>query len=221
MRLYISGGALLLLVLVYLPVVVLALRLLWRRLPPRRPIRIGVSVLAAIAAAAIPLWDVAIASAQMARLCPEAGLKVYRTVEVEGYLTNFGGNLGEITRSGFSYLEEQSTPERILIFTKKGNRVVKTVVDLRETHYVIRSRYQYRHRSIEQVKGALNVAEWKSVVVDRTTGDVLGQAVSYSAFPGWVDRNTIQLVGNLLWTCPSGGGIHVEVLKQTLRPARR
>ena len=96
MRFYISGGALLLLTLVYLPVVVLVLRLLWRRLPARRAIRIGVAVLAAIAAAAIPLWDVAITSVQMARLCPSAGLKVYKAVEVEGYLTNFGGNLGEV-----------------------------------------------------------------------------------------------------------------------------
>ena len=56
MTLYISGAMLLLLTLVYLPIVLVLIWGLWHRLPPKLPIRIVISVVTVVVAAAIPLY---------------------------------------------------------------------------------------------------------------------------------------------------------------------
>jgi len=102
MKLYISEGAAWLLLVVYAPLVLFVLWLLWRKLPKRMLIRGAAVLVAAFIFAAIPLWDVVITSAQMAKLCPQAGITIKRTVTVDGFYTNLGGS--DHLKRGFKFV---------------------------------------------------------------------------------------------------------------------
>ena len=220
MKLYMSEGGIWVVLLLYTPIALFVLWCLWKAVPGKRAIRIGATSIATILAALFPFWDVLSTSNQMARLCPAAGVRVYKAVEVEGYLTNFGGE-GDVLRGQMNYLEEQTRPNKISIYTKQENKLVEQIVDPTKMPYVIKSRYEYRYGSAEQLEGAKNIAKARSVVVDRISGEILGEAVSYTAFPGWIDRNSIQLLGNFSWHCPENSGISTDLLRQTLRPIHR
>ncbi len=217
MRLYISDGALWVLLVLYTPLARLAIWLFWHRLPRRTTVRVGGLFIAIFIAVAFPLWDVFITSARMARVCPNAELKIYKTLQVDGYLTDFGYGENAIQR-GFSYMEKQTRRDEITIYAKRGHEVVKTVIDPTKTPYTYKSQYEYRYGESEVMKGALHMTKSRSVVVSRTNGDILGEAVVYTAFPGWVDRNTIQRFGNMAWSCPTEGAISVKLLNETLYP---
>jgi len=96
MKLYITAMSLFVLAVFYLPVVFWLLRRLWRS--PRWPgmKKVGILFVAILLAYAIPLGDVTINSLAMAKVCPGAGLHIYKTVEVEG----FSGDLGGRDRGG-------------------------------------------------------------------------------------------------------------------------
>ncbi|MFY9316420.1 MAG: hypothetical protein WAO95_12790 [Burkholderiales bacterium] len=221
MKLYMSEGAIWIMLLIYTPLALLALWGLWKTLSRQGTVRVSVMLFAVGIATLLPTWDVLTTSYQMAQLCPTAGLRVRKSVEVEGYLTNFGGNLGEISHEGFSYIESQTRSDTLSLFKQHDGKVLETIIDLRKTAYPIKSRYEYRYGSGEKLEGALNIAKAHSLVIDRATQEILGEAVSYTAFPGWIDRNSIQRLGNFSWSCPEKSAISADLLEQTLRPARR
>lgn len=220
MKFYLSDGALLLLVVVYAPIVVLALWWLWRKLPQRRSIRFAITTVVALAASAVPLWDVAITSVQMARLCPGAGLKVYRTVEADGYLANFGYG-EEVLKAGFSYFEKKVHPGKISVYERRNGKISEQSINPKTTTYTPKSRYEYQYDSGSALKGALHIAVRRSMTKDRTSGELLGEELTYTAFPGWVDRHTVQLLGNFVWPCPQNSKFHVGLVDQTIRPTAR
>ncbi|MDD2774879.1 MAG: hypothetical protein PHU06_02870, partial [Gallionella sp.] len=86
MKLYITAPSVFVLIVFYLPVV---LWVLWRigRSPRWRGMKkAGVMLLALLLAYAIPLGDVTYNSMAMAKVCPRAGLHIYKTVEVDGFI---------------------------------------------------------------------------------------------------------------------------------------
>jgi len=200
MKLYISEGAVWLLIVVYLPLSMGGLWLLWRSLPERLPVRIAGVVVGGFLAAAIPLWDVVITSAKMAELCPQAGVKIYRTVSADGFYTNFGGS--DDIKRGFNYVEAKSGI-RVEIYTKVENEIQKRVIDTEKAPYVPRSRYEFIYAEQQGAfEGRRDIGIQTSVILDREKNEELGRAVRYKAYPGWVDRNTIAQFGQLLWMCP-------------------
>jgi hypothetical protein len=220
MKLYISEGAVWLLVVFYLPLALFVLWQLWHHLP-RSPLIRGVGVLAAaFIATAIPLWDVVDTSMQMARLCPQAGIKISRTVTVDGFYTNFG-DTSHIDR-GFKYVESVKPWNRVEIFTKIGNEIQKQVIDTEKKPYVPRSRYEFIYGSENGAfEGRRDIGIQKSIVRDRETKEDLGHALRFYAYPGWLDRNTIAQFGQLLWMCPSRDqSPDMQLMRDVLFPAR-
>lgn len=216
MRLYISEGAVWLLVVFYTPLALLALWFLWRKLPKRLPIRIGGLLIAAFLAAAIPLWDVMITSAQMARLCPQAGVTIKRTVNADGFYTNLG-DVGYLKR-GFNYVEAKSG-NRVEIYTKAGNEIQIQEIDTEKTPYVPKSRYEFIYDAESGAfEGRRDIGIQKSIARDRETNEELGYALRYKAYPGWVDRNTIALFGRILWMCPDDQDQEVRFMRQVILP---
>ena len=205
MKFYISEGAVWILLVFYTPLVLLALWLIWRRLTKRMPIRISVTIVLAILAAMLPLWDVVTTSSQMAQLCHAAGSKIYKTVHVDGFYTNFVGS--DAPKRGFLYAEEQTLPNEVTIYSMLGNKVQRQVINTEKTPYSPKSRYEFIDTE-KKLEGYLNISVSRSVVRDRVTGEELGYAVSYTAYPGWVDRNTIQLLGGHIWLCPEDSFRH-------------
>jgi hypothetical protein len=65
MKLYISGVGIWILVLFYAPLVLIGQIALWRKLPKHLAIRIGMTAVAAVLAAGLPLLDVLTTSYQI------------------------------------------------------------------------------------------------------------------------------------------------------------
>lgn len=216
MKIYISEGALLLLGLFYLPVVIWLLWKVWKNLPPQLPIRIAAIVIASVIAAAIPLGDVTITSLQMAKLCPQAGVFVKRSVKVDGFYTKFGSP--DMLDRGFKYIESRGVGNQIIVYSREGGKTQTEKYDVKE--YQIKSRYEYIvDEESGPYQGRQNIGISKSVVRDRTTGEELGYTLRYKAYPGWVDRNTISRLGKSLWMCPEYTiSQEIQMQRQVLLP---
>lgn len=217
MKLYISDGAVWLLLVFYLPLALLGLWLLWRSLPKRWPIRIAGLVIGAFIAAAFPLWDVVITSVQMAELCPQAGVTIKRVVYANGFYSNLGGS--DDIKRGFNYVEAQRPGNRIEIYTKSGNEIQKQVIDTEKVSYVPKSRYEYIFGDTVSLPEYARITRTRSVARDRVTSEELGYAVRYGAYPGWIDRNTIALFGRFAWNCPTDQDQNMRLLNQVILPS--
>lgn len=215
MKLYISEGALILLGLLYLPVVILLLRKLWKNLPSRLPVRITVTFVVFLIAAAIPLWDVVITSVQMARLCPQAGIFVKKSVSVDGFYTNSGSP--DMLDRGFKYIESRSYGDRLVVYSKEGDAIKKEEFDARKYH--VKSRYEFIYDAESGAfEGRRDIGIQKSIVRDRETNEELGYSLRYKAYPGWVDRNTISRIGQVLWMCHDHMDQEIQLRKKALLP---
>jgi len=195
---YITGFSVTLLLVFYCPLVIWVLRKIWPTLPARSSVQVPVTIFVAVSLAAIPLWDVTLTTIKMEELCPKAGLFVKRSVKVDGFYTNLG--TPSTLDRGFKYIEEKSYGDRIVVYTKVGGVIKKDVFDART--YQIRSRYESIFNAEEgAVDGRRDIGIQKSIVRDRDTKEELGYALRYAVFPGWLDRNTIGLLGMVGWTC--------------------
>ena len=195
---YITGFSVTLLLVLYLPLAIWGLCKLWPQLPTRLSVRVPVTILIALVLAAIPMWDVTLTTVKMAELCPQAGLFVKRSVKVDGFYTNLG--TPSTLDRGFKYLESKTYGDQIVVYTKVGGSVKEEKFDART--YQIKSRYESIFNAKEgAVDGRRDIGIQKSVVRDRETKEELGYALRYAVFPGWVDRNTIGLLGMVGWAC--------------------
>jgi hypothetical protein len=193
---YITESSVFLLVVFYFPLAIWGLFKLWPRLPARRSIRVSMTIVAFLILAAIPLWDVTLTTVKMAELCPQTGVFVKRSVQVDGF---YGDTGPEMFDSGFSYVEQRRDRGRVFVYTKDGNSIKEEEFDTKT--YQIKSQYEYVEEDVA-FQGRRDIGVRKGVVKDRTTNEELGYALSYSAYPGWLDRNTISLLGMIFWTCP-------------------
>lgn len=102
MKLYITDMSLFVLSVFYFPVV---LWLLWKLI--KQPVSIVTKTVSAIlllaVAYAIPLGDVTVNSMAMAKVCPSAGLHIYKTAEVEGYIDS--GSEITLRQSPYNFVE--------------------------------------------------------------------------------------------------------------------
>ena len=195
---YITGFSVTLLLVFYFPLAVWVLRKIWLNLPQRALIQAPVTILLALILAAIPLWDVTLTTIKMAELCPKAGLFIRRSVKVDGFYTNLGGP--DLLNRGFKYIEKKSYGDRLVVYTKMGDAAKEEIFDAK--NYQIKSRYEYVSDAVlGAVDGRRDIAIQKSIVRDRETSEDLGYALRYVVFPGWVDRNTIGLLGMIGWSC--------------------
>jgi len=178
--------------------------------------RVAAVVLVALVAAIAPVWDVALASYQVAQLCRAAGLKVYETAHVDGYLTNVGS--GAELKEGFSYIELRNSANTLTVFTKAGDKLDKQTINTAQTPYQIKSRYEFKLGNLVPVDGSALIGVSHSLVIDRTTNTKLGESIVYTVLPGWLDRRTTQLVQRYVWLCPNDSGLDAKLLEKTLRP---
>ncbi len=88
MKLYITDMSLFVLAVFYLPLV---LWLLWKVLRQHMhwANKVVLATLTLMLAYAIPLGDVTVNSIAMAKACPSAGLHIYKTVEVDGFIGRY------------------------------------------------------------------------------------------------------------------------------------
>lgn len=104
MKLYISGISIIVLLVFYLPLVILLLLRIWLS-GLQNLSKVTTMILVAVVAYAIPMWDVTANSVAMAKICPSAGLHIYKTVEVEGFA---GGSDDFLERYQYDFLEHSA-----------------------------------------------------------------------------------------------------------------
>jgi hypothetical protein len=185
MKLYITNLSLYVLIFLYLPVVVWALWRVWRSPQLRGVWKAGAMLLAALVAYAIPLGDVTINSLAMARVCPSAGLHVYKTVEVDGYLTTIGDG-GALKRHPYKFIE---TPQLkadgayywIRYEKNQDGSVVEKRLDKSTAVYEVLGGQWH----IDYARG---VEVTTDVIRRKETGEVLADINLFNALPGWLDR---------------------------------
>jgi hypothetical protein len=184
MKLYITDLSLFVLIIFYLPFVLLVLwRVLRKSLPFGR--KMGMAALIVVIAYAIPLGDVTINSIAMAKVCPSAGLHIYRTVEVEGYLTDIGD--GDILKKHpYRFIERpqlnvDGTYDWIHYEKQPDGTVFYGRLDQPTAEYEV----AYEQWHVDKKRGVESSAY---VVRNRLSGEVLAERNLFNPLPGWLDK---------------------------------
>ncbi len=187
-----------------------------RGMSARPAYRIGITSFVALTVVVAMTWDVVRTSISMAQLCPQAGIHVKKAVKVDGFYINSGHP--DMLKEGFQYIESQELGDRISVYRKSVDGVVKDGFDSRV--YRLKSRYEVKYDVGEkQLGGRSDIGVRKSFVRDMQTNEELAYAIRFYAYPGWVDRHTLSLITQVFWVCPSLFQDHsIEMRKKTLLP---
>lgn len=190
MKLYISDLSIYVLVIFYLPLI---LWILWRILKRSSSIvrKIGMASLVIIVTYVIPLGDVTVNSLAMAKTCPTAGLYIYKTVQVEGFV-------GSVALRDTLYRFNEAPTRRIdgtyywRRFEKQADGSI-TVTDLEKptAEYEVLTAGGYAESVGMRLDGYDQVTHTKKsrwVIRNRVTGEVIAEWLFFNALPGWVDR---------------------------------
>jgi len=211
MELYLSDFGILFLVFVYTPMALIVLFFLWRRLPARAVIRMPVTVVLVALLGLAPIWDVVLTTVDMRRLCrTQAGTHRFESVVADGYAANnFVGRT--VLERGYAYVEQIMPGGKVRRFEQVGGNIVEREVT------TPKSRYQVAFLARKTL--ANNIVRLRTTVVDSGTDRLLGEAVSFSAFPGWLDRLLLRYFGLVTWHChASEQGDSIALVDSTLIP---
>jgi len=176
-------GAGLLGYLLYVPVVVIGIGLLYGLLLRHigaGVLRWGTTVTLAVTLLSLPFWDVLAIGYEADKLCKEqGGLHVYKTVEAEGFYGSSG--IKYWSKYGFRYVESGKTAKGISHWTLANGEV--------QHRYIPEPTSRYQWKGAENhIQVAHQIERSSSHVIDRQTGEVLGDLVYFSIDPGWFDR---------------------------------
>jgi hypothetical protein len=120
-------------------------------------------------------WDVAIIARQSQKLCTSvAGMRIFKTVHVEGFFVeSHGGSAEEDLPRGFSYIEYRD-------YDLRRARLVDGVIKSEKVDNV-KSTYEV----VVERKDHYCCGETRSVVRHRPTGEVIGELVKFKIYPAW------------------------------------
>ena len=170
-------------------VFVVVLPLVWFKLARPRlrrwPSRLALMLAVWIAAWLIAYGDVLMIAREAKRVCEaEAGLRVYRTVEVEGFAgTN---DIRKWSEYGFRFVENQDQSGDVRRYEMvEGHVVVTSGVELR-------SKYQYKPTTSVLPYGIVRRAEQVRGI---NTNELLGERVMFGLPAGWVDSQFVDKLG--------------------------
>jgi len=176
---FISGFALIFLLLIYLPLIIWLVIKLWRAVPYRKGLRLGVILLFILVAAAIPLGDVYVGSLKLERLCEvEGGTHIYKTVKADGFYSDqlLYDNL---LKYGYSYVEGKSRG-RLYVAKMVNGEIVKEEISEPQSRHLLTKQRQVLNQSLSKTR---------YIISDRKSGDMLAERSSYGYYGGWLDRN--------------------------------
>lgn len=174
---FISGFALFFLLLVYLPLILWLIIKLWRAISIRKSVRIGVISLVILIIAAVPLGDVYIGSLKLENLCEsEGGMHIYKTVEVDGFLSRY--LVFNKVIDGYSYIESEH-----------GTKFYK-VINVNEENIFEKIEKPISRYILDYERNVLNptMAKTRHFIEDKNTGSILGEKINYVYYGGWLDR---------------------------------
>lgn len=184
MKLYITAMSLFVLAMFYLPVVLWVLKRLWRSPQWQGAGKAGVLLLASLLAYAIPLGDVTLNSIAMAKVCPSAGLHIYKTVEVEGFIGRYDLRNRPYRFIEFPTLRADQTNYWIRSEKKPDGSIFLTELEQPTAEYEI----TYEQWHVDKERG---IEASRYVIRDRVSGEVLAERNLFNPIPGWLDKTLI------------------------------
>lgn len=150
--------------------------------------------------------------------CKEAGVKVYRQVEVEGF---YDGTIGTgysfIEDYGFKFMEEKSRDGKIAHTERPDGQWKTTILEKPSARYHVIYAYQPRPHVYEQPIGR-KLEKTESLVVDSQTGEILGRDVLVKRWASIADALWAQFIGSTLRTCPNPDVPPVPFPQSVLKP---
>ncbi len=212
MKLYL-GLAKPLLLYLYLPLVLIGLMVLFSKVKSWKS-RAWVVPLYLFLAYAIPLGDVTWHSWNMAKVCPKAGLHVYRTVVVDGFYSNYLANY-YIHRYPYMLLEEPESPG-----LSGYIRLVRKNDEITVLHNVpeLLTEWEILYIPNYDPDPSLGVRGKRWVARNRQTGEVVAESLSFSAWRGWIDAWIGSVVDNSVGSCYSRPDV-TEKIQEILIPS--
>jgi len=181
MKLYITAMSLFVLVVFYLPLVLWVLKRIWNSPRWHGIKKAGILILVLILAYAIPLGDVTVNSLAMDKVCPTAGLHIYKTVEVEGFAGDLGGR-DDLERFPYRFVEAKSPGGHIVRYERQPDGSISVERGNQPTaeYEVVSVQWHFDKK--------LYVDTSSYLIRNRVTGDVLAEYPIFKSLPGWVDR---------------------------------
>lgn len=194
MKLYLGlAGPLLL--YVYLPLAIVVLLLLMRKLKSWKA-RAFVLPFYLIAAYAIPLGDVTYHSLNMAKACTKAGLHVYRTVVVDGFLGEYA-SADALRQHPYVFLENRpfSSDPDVVRFERSGDQIINT------TRPAPTAEWEIVKEPFDHPDKSLGVTVDGHVIRNLRTGEVIAEYFVFSAWRGWIDAWISSVIENSAGVC--------------------
>jgi len=181
MKFYITAMSLFVLAVFYLPLVFWVLKRIWQSSRWHGLKKVGMLTLATVLAYVIPLGDVTLNSLAMTKVCPTAGLHIYKAVEVEGFVGHY-----DLKGSPYRFIEFPAMQvggtylwER---FEKQPDGSI-SMIKLEQPTAEYEVAYEQWH-----VDKKRNVESSAYIVRNRITDEVLAERNLFNPLPGWLDK---------------------------------
>ncbi len=194
MKLYLGLAGPLLLI-TWLPLVLTGFVVLWIKVWRWRR-RYWAIPLYLVLAYLIPLGDVTWHSWNMAKVCPKAGLHVYRTVVVDGFQGLFGSE-DTMKEHAYVFVESKRFPGRKTInrFERINGEIILTRIAQPTAEWeIVQDRLDYYDK-------ALGVVVWGQVIRNRHSGEVIAEYRYFEARKGWLDALIGSVIDNSAGGC--------------------
>ena len=175
--------------------------------------------LAGLVAIAAPWAEEYWIASRFEELCKEAGVHVYRTVEVEGFLdatspsSPFGVTSGpwdspqaikDFDRTGYRFQELLLTDGRARRLERTPDGIWQSLLDRPTARYHYKHAYQPTPFETEKVLG-WKLKKTEVQVVNSQTGEVIAREVGFNRYPSVLEGMWIRLFGSGLTQCPDPG----------------
>lgn len=196
MKLYLGlAGPLLL--YVYLPLALIGLAILIAK-AKRWKTRAWAIPLYLILAYAIPLGDVTWHSWNMSKVCPKAGLHVYRTVVVDGFIPEQSVSRDLLERYPYRFVETRPRKNKNdTVF--RIERVDGQIVEIDGTQPI--AEWEYVRDPFDYPDKILGVTVDREVIRNRRTGEAIAEDFSFKAWRGWIDAWIASVIDNSAGIC--------------------
>lgn len=212
MKLYITAASAFVLLVFYLPVVLLLLRRIVKSERLGKVAKVAAISVFLIVAYAIPLGDVTLNSIAMAKVCPKAGLHIYKQVKVEGYITSYG-NERLLELSPYQYIEVRLKGGLFARFERStGGGVLREDVIVPKANYeVVNGQWTWNERK--------RVKELRRAVYELRSRDLLAERLMFAPAPGWLDRIVVlRTFGGAIAGCSGLGPLATPIEQGVLLP---
>lgn len=181
MKFYITNLSLFVLLVIYLPIAVGVLWRLWRSPRWQGAMKAGVLILAILLAYAIPLGDVTVNSMAMAKVCPSAGLHIYKTVVVDGFIGHYN-----LRGSPYQFIEFPTLRANETYYWARSEKMPDGSISVKE---LAQPTAEHEVISVDwHLDKARGVESSAYVIRNRISGETLAEWNLFNPLPGWLDR---------------------------------